>query len=518
MMTDAALNTEGAMLSIRDLSLVIPGRARPLFDNLQLEVHSGENVVIVGGSGTGKSTLAAKIFGLDTRLESSGFIEREPNAVLLLQEGAVFDHLSVGGNLKVVLNRAGRPSKDADLRVLLAKVNLDDLALSKPAHALSGGQKRRLALARALATDPRLFYFDEPSAGLDIDNVRDQAVLIRSLCTGTDRSAIIVTHDTLLAAMAADRVLILEDGILKEVAQFERQADELKEEEIERRKSLIERGIEGRLKVPLGQSDDVRPGLPARIKAEVAKLGDSLLMPGDLLLELIRVLRNLGRSLRHTVDFLSIFVRSFWMAGVSGSMFYGLIGAILGAIIMVVLKLASPLPFEQALGLVQGTFIGALTPPIMGFLFAARSGSAITAWLGGMVYSRQVDAMKTLNVHPDAYLRVPVWLGTILGYVTMSALFVVAMWFGAGLTASNFFGVPGAYSVLAPTLSDPELSQAIVKLPIYAVILATVITRVGLETKYTSEDVAKGITRAIIVSTVLVTLAELVARIPALAM
>ena len=64
MMTDTVPNTEGALLSIRDLSLEIPGRSRPLFDNLQLEVHSGENVVIVGGSGTGKSTLAAKIFGL----------------------------------------------------------------------------------------------------------------------------------------------------------------------------------------------------------------------------------------------------------------------------------------------------------------------------------------------------------------------------------------------------------------------------------------------------------------------
>ena len=205
------------------------------------------------------------------------------------------------------------------------------------------------------------------------------------------------------------------------------------------------------------------------------------------------------------------------MAGVTGIPFYGLIGLIIGSIIMVVLKLASPLPFAHTLELVQGTPLIALTPPLMGFLYIARSGSALTAWLGGMVYSRQVDALRTLNVPPDDYLRVPIWLGAFASFVVTSMVFLLAMWLGAAATAGAVFQEPGALEILNPLAAESdELHQASTKIPIYGMMLASVITLVGLARKRTSEDVANGITRAIILGTVVVTFAELLARIPAL--
>ena len=151
----------------------------------------------------------------------------------------------------------------------------------------------------------------------------------------------------------------------------------------------------------------------------------------------------------------------------------------------------------------------------MGFLFAARSGSALTAWLGGMVYSRQVDAMKTLNISPDHYLRVPIWLGACLSFVLGSMLFLTAMWGGAACTAHYVFEAEGAFAVLNPFAAESdELAHAIRKIPLYAVMLGAVITSVGLSPKKTSEAVAHGITRAIILGTVVITVAELLARIP----
>ena len=105
-------------------------------------------------------------------------------AVLLLQRGAVFEHLTVGGNVGLVLRRAGRPSGFEAIRAALARVNLDHHAQARRADTLSGGEQRRLALARALSVDPEFLYFDEPSAGLDLDNVLAQGRLIRQVIRG----------------------------------------------------------------------------------------------------------------------------------------------------------------------------------------------------------------------------------------------------------------------------------------------------------------------------------------------
>ena len=504
------------LLEVRDIRFRIPERETPLFDGVDLSVKPGESVVILGGSGVGKSTLAAMIFGLRELPGLEGTVACTEDSVLLLQEGAVFDHLSVGGNIRLVLSRRGLDTGDESVQALLGQVNLEDVALDTPAHTLSGGQKRRLALARALATHPSLFYFDEPSAGLDIDNVRDQADLIRGLQSSSEIGIVVVTHDPLLAAIAGDRVVLLEDGRFHQIAGFDTPVRAGNVDEVRHRQTLIEDGVSGRLGVDLRGREKNSPSLREMARTLRSKIQGIALFPGDVLLEACAAVTKLPGALVHVRDFQNIAWRSFGLSTVSGLLFFSLIGAIIGAIMMVVLKLASPLPFDKALALVGGTFIGALTPPLMGFLYAARSGSAVTAWLGGMGYSRQIDAMKTLRVDPESYLRVPVWWSSFLGFIVAASVFLLTMWIGAAVTAGAFFGVADAFGVLQPTMDDPEFASIFYKLPTYALLLASVFTIVGMAPKRTSEDVATGITRAIIIGTVLVTLAELVLRLPAL--
>ncbi len=105
------------LLRIADVRFSFPDRADRLFDGIDLSIGPDEIVVILGGSGTGKSTLAELVFDLCPTPPESGSIERDPDSVLLLQEGAVFDHLSVRGNMRLVLSRLGQPVDDDAIRM-----------------------------------------------------------------------------------------------------------------------------------------------------------------------------------------------------------------------------------------------------------------------------------------------------------------------------------------------------------------------------------------------------------------
>ena len=504
--TAAAKASPTRLLSLEHLHYVLPGQQAPLFDDLNLEVRPGETVVIMGGSGTGKSTLAELIFGLrDLGAAGSGKITLDrARSALLLQRGAVFEHLSVGGNLRLVLARAGRPAHPEVLAEKLAEVGLGHHALDRRADTLSGGEQRRLALARALCADPAFLYFDEPSAGLDRDNVVRQGELIRQVVRGGHKGAVVVTHDPLLTALVADRVLVLRDGGLREVLAWPDSPDTLSKEQALERVRQVEAALAGQLGARA-------LGPPARPASRLGRLVAALdpLAVGDHVLGALRAVLALPEGLRHPRDFLGMTWRSLWLAGVGGVPFFALIGAILGATFIMILLAASLLPARVTLEKVQAVPLTALVAPLAGFLFSARSGSAVASWLGGMAYSRQVDALDTLGIPPDRYLRAPVWLGMVLAYSLNAAVLFGAMWAGAWALCWAKVGIADPTPYLQPFGNEVITIQAILKLPLYAVIAASVTTHIGLRRKATSEAVARGITRVIIVCTVAVALTEL---------
>ena len=219
-MSNSVLLTEKTTppLTIENLRYCFAGRTDPIFDGLELTVNNG-NRGHFGWKWYRQIDSGSTDFDLsDARPKLEPFIFVLIG--LIASRRAVFDHLSVRGNLSLPLSRMGRKTDANTIRKRLDQVNLNTVPLNLPAHALSGGQKRRLAVARALATEPKLLYFDEPSAGLDIDNVRDQGALIRTLCGTAEKSGVIVTHDPLLAAITADRVVLLANGQLTPLIAF----------------------------------------------------------------------------------------------------------------------------------------------------------------------------------------------------------------------------------------------------------------------------------------------------------
>ncbi len=215
-------------LSVRGLRKSFGGRA--VLDGVSLEAPAGSLTAILGASGSGKTTLLRLIAGFDradagTIALGGGLVEGPRDFVrperrrigYVPQEGALFPHLSVGDNVAFGL-RAGRAGRDRgaiDARVgeLLALVGLDGFERRLP-HHLSGGERQRVALARALAAHPAVVLLDEPFSSLDVElrtSMRREVVEVLRKARAT---AILVTHDQDEALSIADRVAVLQRGIV----------------------------------------------------------------------------------------------------------------------------------------------------------------------------------------------------------------------------------------------------------------------------------------------------------------
>ncbi len=200
-----------------------------VLEGVDLRVAPGESLVIIGGSGSGKSVLLKIILGLIKPDAGSilldgqelvGLKGRAQEAArarfgMLFQGGALFDSLPVWRNITFALTKGklgeGKAMHALAVRVL-AQVGLEArVADLKPAE-LSGGMQKRVALARAIAAKPEILFFDEPTTGLDPIRADTINALIREQVTALGATAITITHDMASARKIADRVAMLQDG------------------------------------------------------------------------------------------------------------------------------------------------------------------------------------------------------------------------------------------------------------------------------------------------------------------
>ncbi len=214
------------MISARDLRVRFEDRE--VLHGLTFDVQRGETLVVIGGSGSGKSTLLRTLVGLE-RL-SSGEVRidgvdisraggREMDAIrkrigLAFQGGALIGSLSVGGNIALPLleHTTLEPSTiEVMVRIKLEQVGLSGFAQFSPSQ-LSGGMRKRAALARAMALDPEMLFFDEPSAGLDPITARGIDDLILSLKKAYSLTMVVVTHELASAFLIADRLVLIDRG------------------------------------------------------------------------------------------------------------------------------------------------------------------------------------------------------------------------------------------------------------------------------------------------------------------
>jgi len=196
-----------------------------VFEDCTLDVRKGETLVVIGGSGTGKSVMIKMLIGLLTAdagsirafdQEVTTLGEKELRTVrkriaMLFQSGALFDSLTVEQNIKYPLREdKWGTEKDMTDRVaeVLEMVGLPGTEKLKPS-ALSGGMRKRVGLARAIAIQPEVILYDEPTTGLDPINVRRINGLIRSLQDKLGVTSIAVTHDMDSCFTIADRIAML---------------------------------------------------------------------------------------------------------------------------------------------------------------------------------------------------------------------------------------------------------------------------------------------------------------------
>lgn len=200
-----------------------------VLDGIDLEIKKGESLVVIGGSGTGKSVLIKCIQGILTPEQGSilvddeevvGVSEKEKEKLhskmgMLFQGGALFDSLSVWENVAFdLLENKGydkRSAKNEAIRVLRQVGLAPDVADLSPSE-LSGGMQKRVGLARAIASKPEIIFFDEPTTGLDpimSDVIND---LIIESVKGLGATALTITHDMASARKIADRVAMLYKG------------------------------------------------------------------------------------------------------------------------------------------------------------------------------------------------------------------------------------------------------------------------------------------------------------------
>jgi len=210
------------VLSLQQINKSIAGNT--VLKNLNLDVKDHEFLAILGSSGSGKTTLLRLISGFDT--PDSGQIQiggktvfggqsnisaEERRVGFVPQDAALFPHLSVAKNIEFGLNKMPAAERNQRVAELLQLVDLVGFAERMP-HELSGGQRHRVALARALAPKPQLILLDEPFSSLDAElrvRLRED---VKNVITKTGTTAILVTHDQEEALSIASRVAVLRDG------------------------------------------------------------------------------------------------------------------------------------------------------------------------------------------------------------------------------------------------------------------------------------------------------------------
>lgn len=213
---------------IKVVNLYKKFKDRVVLHNINLEVNKGETLVIIGGSGSGKSTLLKLLIGLLRPDGGQIFIDDKEiscmteeqldkirlNMGMVFQYSALFDSMTVGDNVSFGLREHSKLSTEQIDKIVEEKLNLVELSgfANYMPNELSGGMKKRVSLARAIAFEPQILLYDEPSSGLDpITSAKiDELIVQMQKLLGV--TSVVVTHDMKSAFYIADRIAMLYQG------------------------------------------------------------------------------------------------------------------------------------------------------------------------------------------------------------------------------------------------------------------------------------------------------------------
>lgn len=497
------------ILAVTGLSVSLPGGATVVSD-ASLTLRPGRVVALLGPSGAGKSTLLRAITAPEELRERGygvSFDDRvlDAEVAFIPQRGALFDHLDVAGNIGLAQIAGG---KRVHVEPWLSAVDLDHALAEKGTSVatLSGGQAQRLAVARTLAAGRSILVLDEPSVGLDPLGVRRLAKLLIDQARSRGVAMLVITHDLALAAGACDEVIFLDPskGSLTTISKAE--PAEL---------------------VP----EDERADRISRLEAEVVKLASRALAPQRSSAQKPRralakasgpgPLSILGSAIVHALNprlarpSFHVMMRGVGQSLVKPLVFYATVGALLGfTVLYIIAKMSADLRAGAVLKLVGGTYILSLAPPLSAILFAATSGNAVNAWLGGMQLGKQVLALAGLGVPAPRYLWSPAWIALAISYMGTLLVFIASMIAG-GAALFELYDVKDAIPILTSDFLDPApgrgpyLVRGIWLAIAYAAAIATIVVGRGAAPKDEAAEVTSAMTSAVVRVTLFVVAMEL---------
>ena len=216
-----------ASVTFENASRVYPGSEKPAVDQLSLDIHDGEFLVLVGPSGCGKSTSLRMLAGLEEVNEGRIFIgdddvtdisPKDRDIAMVFQNYALYPHMTVADNMGFALKIQGVPKDEIRKRVEEAARILDLTPyLGRKPKALSGGQRQRVAIARSLALDPDIIVADEPTSALDV-SVRAQVLnLLQDLKAALGLGLVFISHDINTVRYVSDRIAVMYLGEILEM-------------------------------------------------------------------------------------------------------------------------------------------------------------------------------------------------------------------------------------------------------------------------------------------------------------
>ncbi|MBL8750165.1 MAG: ABC transporter permease [Planctomycetes bacterium] len=470
-----------------------PGVEDVLLADVDLTLAEGRFYLFVGASGGGKSSVLRVLAGLVETREPAPRISGEllawgrsivgddlsalqGSVAAILQDEGLLDELSPRENVELALRAAERSRLLAP--GLLAQAGLVD----PPARTaqLSGGMRKRLAVARALASSPRLLLCDEPTAGLDEDAARRIARLLRDAHEqDPGRTTIVITHDL-------DAFEGLTDGVLV----LDRAARSLRLEAPDHRPDS---------KTAAAPAPDPVAGEPAPVHGL-----------RRVLLQTAAVFETLVESLRRLppVEFGQV-ARTVARFSTEPAPFVALAGAVIGGLATFFALNNNPVEggFESALLTGTGKVATAVLVPLLsGFFFTARIVAGAAARLGTMKRTNQVAALQMMGVRPADWLLTPLVWGMVIGMPLVTFAGVVAAAVAgafAAATVSGFSTVGWAHAWFA-TVDTRDVLVVLVKSALSGYLVAIACYHLGTGPKRSSADVGEAVNRAIVVGTGLV--------------
>ena len=218
-----------AKVLLENVSKVYPGGVKAV-DNANLEINDQEFVVLVGPSGCGKSTTLRMVAGLEEISNGNIYIDgkrvndvppKDRDIAMVFQNYALYPHMTVYKNMAFGLMLRKYPKTEIDQRVREAAqiLGITDEQLQRKPKALSGGQRQRVAVGRAIVRKPKAFLFDEPLSNLDAKMRVQMRAEISKLHGRLNSTMIYVTHDQVEAMTMGDRIVVMKDGLIQQVAE-----------------------------------------------------------------------------------------------------------------------------------------------------------------------------------------------------------------------------------------------------------------------------------------------------------